>query len=89
MASDFVIREESYSFDVRGEKGPSWGKTEYVEVKVSDLPDYEGSYDVTPTVDGLTLGTKERSLHEDVTVHEIPVQRTSNQSDGVTVSIAS
>jgi hypothetical protein len=50
-------------------------------------PLYSGPYDATPTVDGMTLATKRRSLSEDVTVEPIPIGSVSNASGGRTVTI--
>lgn len=49
---------------------------------------YEGSYDVTPTVDGLTMNTKEKYMKENVNVMPIPYYDVSNTSGGTTVYIA-
>ena len=53
-------------------------------------PTYDGIYDVIPIpfVDQ-TLSTSGKVLRDDVTVHEIPYSRTSNESGGFTFSIAS
>ena len=50
-------------------------------------PMYEGPYDATPTVDGLTLATKRRSMSKDVSVEPIPIGSVSNDSGGRTVTI--
>ena len=52
-----------------------------------DYPMYEGSYDATPTVDGLTLATKRRSMSDDVNIEPIPIGTVSNASGGRTVTI--
>ena len=51
------------------------------------LPDYEGSYDVTPRLVEQVLPTNGRSMNDDVTVREVPVERVSNPSNGKTVVI--
>lgn len=50
-------------------------------------PMYEGPYDATPTVDGLKLATKRRSMSKDVSVEPIPIGSVSNSSGGRTVTI--
>ena len=52
-----------------------------------DYPMYEGPYDATPTVDGLTLATKRRSMSNDVNIEPIPIGSVSNASGGRTVTI--
>lgn len=52
-----------------------------------DYPMYEGPYDATPTVGGLTLSTKRRSMSKDVNVEPIPIGSVSNASGGRTVTI--
>lgn len=48
---------------------------------------YEGSYEVTPTLDDQTLETQGKVMTDDVTVYKIPITRTSNPYDGITVLI--
>lgn len=50
-------------------------------------PMYDGPYDATPTVDGLKLATKRRSMSKDVSIEPIPVGSVSNASGGRTVTI--
>lgn len=52
-----------------------------------DYPMYEGPYDATPTVDGLTLATKRMSMSNDVNIEPIPIGSVSNASGGRTVTI--
>lgn len=52
-----------------------------------DYKMYEGPYEATPTVDGLTLATKGRSMSKDVSVEPIPIGSVSNDSGGRTVTI--
>ena len=48
---------------------------------------YGGSYEVTPRVYAQSLDTDGKLMSDDVTVHEIPVTRTSNLQGGLTVLI--
>lgn len=50
-------------------------------------PMYKGPYDATPTVDGLTLATKRRSMSRDISIDPIPIGSVSNDSGGRTVTI--
>lgn len=50
-------------------------------------PMYEGPYDATPTVDGLKLATRRRSMSKDVSIEPIPIGTVSNASGGRTVTI--
>lgn len=52
-----------------------------------DVPIYTGEYDVIPTFSLQTLATNGKKMLDDVTVHEIPVTRTSNPYGGQTVLI--
>lgn len=49
---------------------------------------YEGNYEITPTVDGQTLETKQRYMTDDVTILAIPFYEVGNTSGGDTVYIA-
>jgi len=50
-------------------------------------PMYGGPYEATPTVDGLTLATRRRSMSDDVSIEPIPIGSVSNASGGRTVTI--
>lgn len=50
---------------------------------------YEGSYEVTPTVEGLTMETKEKYMKNDVNIRPIPFFSVGNNSGGNTVYIGS
>lgn len=52
-----------------------------------NYPMYKGPYDATPTVDGLKLATKRRSMSKDVSIEPIPIGLVSNSSGGRTVTI--
>ena len=51
------------------------------------FPYYEGDYEVTPRLVKQSLGTYHTIMLDNVTVHEIPVTRTSNPQNGWTVLI--
>lgn len=48
---------------------------------------YNGSYDVTPKIYEQKLATKNKTMHDNVTVKSIPYYETSNLSNGRTVII--
>ena len=75
------LRQESGTFSL----GIS---NEVYEREGSRLPDYTGSYEVVPDVGEKVIPTKEKSLHEDITVKKIPTFETSNEH-GTTFIIAS
>jgi hypothetical protein len=51
-------------------------------------PNYEGEYEVTPTVAGLSLATRQKYMTDDVKIHAIPFFEVSNQAGGNTIYIA-
>lgn len=55
-----------------------------IYIPIGDI--YDGEYEVTPDFNTQTLETENKSMHDDVTVHPIPVHRTSNPY-GTTVFI--
>lgn len=57
------------------------------EYSFTDVPEYEGEYEVTPRLYEQSLATTDKALRDDVTVHQIPVVYTSNIYDGMTVVI--
>lgn len=58
-----------------------------VEIVRRALPDYEGEYEATPTLEEQVMPTKNRSMLDDFVVHEIPYFETSNPSGGYTAII--
>ena len=50
---------------------------------------YDGEYEVIPTVEGLTMETKDKYMTKDVDVHPIPYFSVGNTSGGNTVYIGS
>lgn len=65
--------------------GVSLGK---VIVIHSDAPDYEGEYEVTPSIEAQTLNTKNTTMREDVEIHKIPYFDVANEY-GRTIYIGS
>lgn len=59
-----------------------------VVVGVTDVTQYEGSYEVTPSVEAQSLPTAEKYMKKDVNVLAIPYFDVSNPAGGSTVYIA-
>lgn len=59
-----------------------------VVVGVTDAVPYEGSYEVTPSVEAQSLPTAEKYMKKDVNVLAIPYFDVSNPAGGSTVYIA-
>lgn len=60
---------------------------EAVIVQGDRLPNYEGSYEITPRVVEQMLETKDKSMIDDVTVNAIPYVEVSNVGGGFTATI--
>lgn len=58
-------------------------------IRVGGGDPYTGTYTVIPSTSQQILDTQFKVLSDDVTVTEIPYVETVNESDGITVSIAS
>lgn len=84
-----VVRVRSESWDVSVRSPEKFKMGVETGLLVAAFPDYEGIYEVTPTPDEQVLETARRTMRDDLTVHSIPYHKTSNESGGYTVSIAS
>lgn len=60
---------------------------EAIIVQGERLPNYEGSYEITPRVVEQMLETKDKSMIDDVTVNAIPYVEVSNVGGGFTATI--
>lgn len=49
--------------------------------------DYTGNYDPIPTVEGVTLATRDMHMTDDVTVQPIPTYEVQNEKGGITFII--
>lgn len=58
-----------------------------LSLDVGAVPSYTGDYEITPSFEEQTLYTSGKKMSDDVTVHEIPIVRTSNPQGGWTVLI--
>jgi hypothetical protein len=72
-----VSSDQKIHFDVTMEIRPIY----------TDVPLYEGDYEVTPNTEEQTLPTSDKRMEDDVTVHAIPYYETTNESGGYTVII--
>lgn len=48
---------------------------------------YKGEYEVTPKFEEQSLPTRDKTMRQDVVVHEIPIEVTINESGGNTITI--
>ena len=48
---------------------------------------YDGSYEVTPTIEQQILQTKNKTMINDLTIKSIPYSEVTNTSNGITVTI--
>ena len=60
---------------------------QYIKIRTGEYDSYEGPYEVTPRLYQQELDTSHKVMSADVTVYEIPITRTSNPQDGLTVLI--
>ena len=55
--------------------------------EVIELPEYEGEYTITPSIEEQTMETKNKTMSEDVTILAIPYAEVTNNTGGMTVTI--
>lgn len=66
----------------------TWVEASSLNIKTSELPTYEGEYEVTPKVyENKTLQTKNHSMKNDILIRKIPQSEVSNLSNGTTLII--
>lgn len=63
------------------------GATVATDIHTSNLPIYDGAYEVTPDWHVQTLATRNRRMADDVTVKSIQLELVSNISGGKTAYI--
>ena len=84
-----TVRISERTWDISVPTEPKY-KTKIVTGLINtDLPDYGGDYEVTPSTGEQELQTRNKTMRDDVTVHAIPYHETTNDAGGYTVSIAS
>ena len=83
----FKVQSQPVRFSVKGTGALKMQVDPAVVVYTGGEP-YEGEYEVTPTVDGTVLKTKDKLLADDVTVKAIPYYDTGNTAGGRTIYIA-
>lgn len=84
----FKVERKSTTMTVGSRKSLHMQVEKAVTVGISSRT-YEGSYEVTPSVEGLTVETKDKYMKDDMTVHPIPFFSVGNNSGGNTVFIGS
>ena len=72
---------------VQDESAIRFTQDQYIRIRHGDYDWYEGAYEVTPRLYTQTLDTDHKIMSDDVTIDEIPITRTSNPQDGLTVLI--
>jgi len=63
------------------------GATIATDIRTSDMPVYDGAYEVTPEWYAQTLATRNKQMADDVTVKSIQLELVSNLSGGKTAYI--
>ena len=58
-----------------------------IKVVHATLPNYQGEYEATPSLNDQTFLTNETSMRNDFVVHKIPYYEVENQSGGLTAVI--
>ena len=76
----------SNSFDVEFQSTNSFQTEMTNVVKIYSDP-YQGDYEITPRLYQPLFDTNGKLMHDDLTVYEIPVTRTTNPTGGLTVLI--
>lgn len=86
-----VKKLEKKYITVDGVYYPSEGNIGFssVEVNVSEFEAYEGKYEATPKVSQQVVATAQKFMKQDFVVKAIPYYETTNNQNGITVSIAS
>lgn len=70
-----------------GVKDGKWAAVPFPTVGSIDYPEYEGSYEVTPSAEAQTLETADKVLKQNIEVKKIPYAEVLNDSGGNTVTI--
>lgn len=83
-----VEEQGGVTLGVRDPASVTWSSDEYIPYHTTELPDYEGEYEVIPRLSPQVLATNERVMRSDMTIDGIPSYRTTNPSGGYTVIIA-
>lgn len=94
MTNMTLISEASLTFDLSGDPGLTFDLSSDDALTIGittptylDVISYDGTTDVSPDFNGVTLETAHKLLTEDIIVRPIQVENVSNTSGGVTVYI--
>ena len=67
-----VLEQRPIDLGVHDARPVVWGTSEYVPMVTTDLPEYEGPYEATPTRSTQTFPTSDKAMTRDFTVNPIP-----------------
>lgn len=67
-----VIGSDPIELEVAPESAIEWGAEEYMKVRYSDLPDYEGATEWEPKPYAQTIPTSGFSMRSNLTINPIP-----------------
>lgn len=89
MVLDLLLEQGTKTIDVDFETEDAFGAdfSEVIEVPASDIPVYDGAYDVKPLVTEQELATSGKLMQDNVRILSIPFFSVSNTSGGNTVYI--
>ena len=82
-----VVSDNTIPLQVVSDNAITLGMEKARVIYINERPVYTGEYTVTPRIETQVLHTKALRMADDVIVREIPVTRTSNIYDGITVLI--
>ena len=92
----FNVIDDNISINVKDDRISLFVKDERISMTVESAvlvgafgQIYDESYDITPTVEGLTIDTENKYMMDDVNVNPIPFFSVGNDSGGNTVYIGS
>ena len=67
-----VLDEAPASFGVSGASSVEWGSEEFIKVRYTDMPDYTGETEWTPTEYEQVIPTEGTTVRSNIIVHRIP-----------------
>lgn len=70
---EIELKDDSeIEFDLENKNQIEFGFDTQVNVTTSNIPDYDGDYEVTPSADGVTLLTQDLRMTANVVINPIP-----------------
>lgn len=67
-----LVNDSEVGFELKNDSQFEFGFDTQINVSTSNIPVYEGSYEVTPSADGVTLLTRDLRMTADVVINPIP-----------------